>query len=74
MNKNFSAKILAIPLRILNWVADRDANYRQAINLRNASDEKLADLGLTRQQANHAFYARYRNRIADREPIILRAG
>ncbi|NDW53915.1 hypothetical protein [Aliiroseovarius sp. PrR006] len=37
-------------LRALNWVADRDAAYRSAQKLRSMPDERLEDMGITREQ------------------------
>lgn len=39
-------------LRALNWLADRDAAYRSAQKLRSMPDERLDDMGITREQAN----------------------
>ncbi|HCQ64800.1 MAG TPA: hypothetical protein DIU07_06345 [Rhodobacteraceae bacterium] len=38
-------------LRALNWLADRDAAYRSAQKLRSMPDERLDDMGITREQA-----------------------
>lgn len=46
-------------LRILNWIAARDADYRQACKLRNQDDTHLKDMGITRQQANQGFSNKY---------------
>ncbi|MFT5362728.1 MAG: hypothetical protein ACI9VX_000346, partial [Dinoroseobacter sp.] len=46
-------------LRILNWIAARDADYRQACKLRNQHDTHLKDMGITRQQANQGFSNKY---------------
>ena len=74
MNTSITSKTSSILLNILNWIAEKDAIYRQATKLRNTPDERLADMGLTRQQANRAFFARYGHESADRQPMILRAG
>ena len=52
-------------LRLLNWFAARDHAYRQRRKLAAMSDERLADMGLTREQAEHAFDA-YDTRLHDR--------
>ena len=39
-------------LRALNWLADRDAAYRSAQKLRSMPDERLDDMGITREQAD----------------------
>jgi uncharacterized protein YjiS (DUF1127 family) len=66
-----SKKPSSILLGALNWLADRNASYRQAIELRGKTDERLADMGITREQANQAFYQRFGNKVADREPMVL---
>ena len=65
MNTNIAPKTSSVLLRILN------STYRQATKLRNTSDERLADMGLTRQDANRAFFSRYGNKPADRAPMAL---
>lgn len=57
--------------RLLNAVLDADARYRQAHKLRNLPDERLQDMGISRQEANVAFYARYGNRPADQVRMPL---
>lgn len=52
------ATCTSIWLRALNWVADRDAAYRASHKLRNMSDERLEDMGITREEANSANSAR----------------
>ncbi|WP_137700281.1 hypothetical protein [Marimonas lutisalis] len=52
-------------LRALNWLADRNAAYRASHKLRNMPDERLDDMGITRDEANAAFYHRG-SRKADR--------
>ena len=42
-------------LRALNWLADRDAAYRSAQKLRSMPDERLDDIGITREQARDAI-------------------
>jgi uncharacterized protein YjiS (DUF1127 family) len=42
-------------LRALNWLAARDAAYRSARKLRAMPDERLDDMGITREQANRGF-------------------
>lgn len=47
-------------LRALNWLVDRDAAYRASHKLRNMPDERLEDMGITREGANTAYSAGYR--------------
>ena len=61
-------------LRILNWIAAKDAGYRQATKLRGQPDERLKDMGITRQQADQGFYSKYGNKSADQDPIVLIRG
>lgn len=42
-------------LRLLDTIAAWDARYRDAHKLRNMTDERLADMGLTREDAANAF-------------------
>ena len=41
--------------RALNWLAQRDAAYRQAQKLRAMPDERLDDMGITREQVDRLF-------------------
>lgn len=45
-------------LNPIKWLLRLDADYRQAIHLKNADKERLDDMGLTREQANLAFFQR----------------
>lgn len=42
-------------LRLLDIFAAWDARHRDAHKLRNMTDERLADMGLTRHDAENAF-------------------
>ena len=42
-------------LRALNWLADRDAAYRMGQKLRAMPDERLDDMGITREQIERHF-------------------
>ncbi|MFT7060323.1 MAG: hypothetical protein ACJASV_002840 [Pseudorhodobacter sp.] len=42
---------MPVLLRMLNWLADRDSDLRQAHKLRNMPQERLEDMGMTRKQA-----------------------
>ncbi len=41
-------------LRLLNWLAEHDRHYREMQKLRRMSDARLADMGLTRADAETA--------------------
>ena len=58
----------SLAARLLTMIVKADARYRQASKLNAASDENLADMGLTRSQADAAFYGRYRSREAKDQP------
>jgi uncharacterized protein YjiS (DUF1127 family) len=58
-------------LRLLNRLADRDAAYRASHKLRAMPDERLDDMGMTREDANTAFYARGSRRADETAPATL---
>ncbi len=61
-------------LRALNWLADRDAAYRSAHKLRNQTDERLQDMGITHEEANATVYQRgSRQADANATPVTLTA-
>lgn len=62
----------ALVLRILNWLATRDAAYRQNVKLQGLPQERLDDMGMTRADANQVFYQRFGNRAADKAPVDFR--
>ncbi|MBN8290406.1 hypothetical protein JI664_00355 [Rhodobacter sp. NTK016B] len=41
--------------RLLDWLFEIDANFRQKMKLRDMPDERLADMGLTRADVARAF-------------------
>ena len=41
----------------LTWIIARDAEFRAARKLKAASPDRLKDMGMTRAQANAAFYS-----------------
>jgi uncharacterized protein YjiS (DUF1127 family) len=51
MIKTFTARIASSLFAALNRVAAADAAYRQADRLRHLSDDHLADMGLSRRDA-----------------------
>ncbi|MDH3263294.1 MAG: DUF1127 domain-containing protein [Paracoccaceae bacterium] len=48
--------------RLLAWLAARDAAYRSACKLAEMPDERLADMGITRAEADAAFLGRFATR------------
>jgi uncharacterized protein YjiS (DUF1127 family) len=58
-------------LKALNWLAEKNGQYRQARKLEEMPDERLADLGLTRTEADSAFLRKPFDRPADRELLKL---
>lgn len=61
-------------LRALNWLADRDAAYRASRKLRNMPDERLEDMGISREEANAAFYTQGSRRAdTTAKPVTLTA-
>jgi uncharacterized protein YjiS (DUF1127 family) len=60
-----------IAIRFLNWLVALDAGYRNAQKLASASDEHLADMGISRSEADAEFQrclgtVEYRNPIGSR--------
>jgi uncharacterized protein YjiS (DUF1127 family) len=60
-----------IGIRFLNWLVALDAGYRNAQKLASASDEQLADMGISRSEADAEFQrclgtVEYRNPIGSR--------
>ena len=60
-------------VRALNWIAAKDYRHRQQERVKNLPNEALRDVGMTRKQANAAFYKRMESRAADRKPMIISA-
>ena len=60
-----------LPHRILNWFAALDYGYRQAHKLSTLSDERLTDIGVSRAEADAAFYRKNQLRDAKHQPIKL---
>jgi len=59
----------------LTWIVDRNAAYRQAHKLQSASHAQLKDMGMTRAEADTAFYTRSRgHRHVDQPRIVLTGG
>jgi uncharacterized protein YjiS (DUF1127 family) len=48
-----------IGLRLLDWLVALDAGYRNARKLAEASDERLDDMGIARDEAEAAFVGRF---------------
>jgi len=51
MIKTFTASIASSLMTSLNWMAAANADYRQARQLQHLTDDHLADMGLTRREA-----------------------
>lgn len=60
--------------RLVVALVQADARYRQKCKLRGLPDERLRDMGLTRRDADAAFYSRYGNHTADQSPTRLSGG
>jgi len=71
VKKNIAGPRTSIIIRALNWLAERDRGYREAIKLRQMPKERLDDMGITRKQANTAYYKRFANRAPDQSPPVL---
>ena len=57
-------------LRLLNWIVEANRQYREKQKLQKMPDERLADMGLTRKEANTAFY-RQVSRVRDLESLPI---
>ena len=44
---------------LIKWIIRLDASFREASQLRNTEDRNLKDMGITRKQANTAFYRQF---------------
>ena len=68
-------KSTPIWLTILNRIASADQRHRDAQKLKSLSKENLADMGMTREDANNAFLRDRYSRPVDsaRLPIARRA-
>lgn len=64
----------SVVLRILNWLVRLDSNHRQSQKLKHLDDRLLDDMGMTRKDAERAFYTKFGRRPADRESIPLQSG
>ncbi len=45
-------------LRVLNWLADADCRYREKQKLAALPDERLEDIGITREESKLLFCRR----------------
>lgn len=50
--------------RLVSWLVARDAAWRSARQLAAMPDERLADMGITREAADTAFLRRFATRDA----------
>ena len=48
-----------LAVRLINWLVALDAGYRNAHTLATATDDRLADMGLSRTEAEAAFTRRF---------------
>ena len=48
-----------IKFNLLKWLFRLDASFRDADTLKKTEDRILKDVGITRQQANVAFYRQF---------------
>ena len=48
-----------IGLRLLDWLVALDAGYRNARRLADASEERLSDMGISRNEAEAEFEGRF---------------
>ncbi len=55
---------LAPLARLLSWLVASDAAWRSARKLAAMPDERLADMGITREEADAAFRRRFATRDA----------
>jgi uncharacterized protein YjiS (DUF1127 family) len=75
MTRTIPASIATALIAALDWIATRDAAYRQARRLARCCDARLADMGLTRAEADAAFYSQIRgNRPVDQTRAVLTGG
>jgi uncharacterized protein YjiS (DUF1127 family) len=58
-------------VRVLNKIAAFDLRHRQKAHVEELPDAALRDVGLSRKEANTAFYKRHENRVADRRPAFI---
>lgn len=46
-------------MHALHWIVEQNANYRASHKLRSMADERLKDMGISREDADTAFYKRF---------------
>lgn len=44
---------------LLGWLVEANRRYRESVKLRNLPDERLYDMGLSRNEADTAFLRRF---------------
>lgn len=47
---------------LLGWLVEANRNYREHVKLRNMSDERLRDIGISREEADRGFLRRFAER------------
>lgn len=73
VSRQIKDTIGAYLLRVLNQLSDLDSAYRQRQKLKSMPGHRLADMGMTRANANRAFYGQ-RGMQADNAPAPITTG
>ena len=47
---------------LLGWLVEANRNYRESVKLKNMPDERLYDMGISREEADTAFLRRFSGR------------
>ena len=47
---------------LLGWLVEANRRYRESVKLRNMPDERLYDMGISREEADAAFLRRFGGR------------
>ena len=48
-----------VQFNLISWLVRLDTSYRESQQLRKTEGRNLKDMGITRQQANTAFYRQF---------------
>lgn len=73
VSRQITETIGAYLLRVLNQLADLDGAYRERQKLKSMPGHRLADMGMTRADANRSFYGQ-RGLQADNAPAPITTG
>ena len=57
--KSLAPVTTQIEFHPIRWLLRLDAAYREARKLKNAEDQRLDDMGITRKEADAVFYSRF---------------